>query len=221
MEGVAWLPYLFYPQDRQCGEFHPVRLIIYHKNKAIITLTGGLMKAKDLMIPLREFLRPDNTLREAAELLRYARRDEERVGVKGLPVLDDDGKMIGFLSIGDILKAVFPSYMSLMNLGDFTWDGMVEDLAKKVKNKKVSEMMTARVITIPEDAPLMECVDQMIKNNVKRLPVMGKDGRVAGILYERDVFFEITKAMLNENNFSPGGITANEGADAKKEGGGK
>lgn len=156
------------------------------------------MKAKDLMIPLQEYLTPDTTLKEAANILRTAKRDEEKFGVKGLPVLDNKGKMIGFLSIGDILKAVFPSYMSLMNLGDFTWDGMVEDMAKKAGNRKVSEMMTKNVISVNENASLMECVDHMVKNNVKRLPVIGKDGKVVGILYERDIFFEITKAMLNE-----------------------
>ena len=160
------------------------------------------MKAKDLMIALQEYLKPDTSLKEAANILRTAKRDEERFGVKGLPVIDEKGTMVGFLSMGDILKAVFPSYLSLMNLGDFTWDGMVEDLAKKVKDRKVSEMMTKKVITVNEDSSLMECVDHMIKNNVKRLPVMGKDGKVTGILYERDIFFTITKTMLNENNGS-------------------
>lgn len=158
------------------------------------------MRAKDLMIPLHEYLTPGSTLKKAANALRTAKRGENRTGVKGLPVLDREGKMVGFLSMGDILKAVFPSYMSLMDLGDFTWDGMVEDMARKAGDRKVSEMMTTKVITVPEDAPLMECVDHMIKNNVKRLPVMGKDGKVSGILYERDVFFAITKAMLDEDN---------------------
>jgi CBS domain-containing protein len=157
------------------------------------------MKAMDLMIPLQEYLRPDTTLKEAANILKTARRDEEKYGVKGLPVLDESGRMIGFLSMGDILKAVFPSYLSLMNLGHFTWDGMVENLAKKAGSRKVLEMMTKKVITIHDDAPLMECVDHMIKNNVKRLPVVDKAGKVIGILYERDVFFAITKAMLDEN----------------------
>src|SRR4030067_2078114 len=98
------------------------------------------MKAKDLMIPLQEYLKPETTLKEAANILRTAKRDEEKTGVKGLPVLDMYGKMVGFLSIGDILKAVFPSYMSFMDLGEFTWDGMVEDMARKACNKKVSEM---------------------------------------------------------------------------------
>jgi CBS domain-containing protein len=157
------------------------------------------MRARDVMIPLREYLRPGSTLKDAARLLATARRDEEKVGVKGLPVIDDSGAMVGFLSMGDILKAVFPPYLRLMNLGDFTWDGMVEDLARKVGDKIVSDLMTRDVVTVPEAAPLMECVDHMLKSDVKRLPVVDASGKILGMLYERDVFFAIFKAMLQEN----------------------
>ena len=157
------------------------------------------MKAKDLMIPLQDYLKTDNTLKEAVNLLRAAKRGEEKVGVKGLPVLDEKGKLIGMVSMGDILRAVYPSYMSMMNLGDFTWDGMVESLAKQVADKQVETVMTKNVITIMEDDPLMECVDHMIRNKVQRLPVLDKSGKVVGMLYERDVFFAIVKVMLEEN----------------------
>jgi predicted transcriptional regulator len=151
------------------------------------------------MIPVQEYLRPDNTLREAVNLLRTARRDEARVGVKGMAVLDEKGMLVGLLSMGDILKAVFPSYMSMMDLGDFTWDGMVESLAKKVADRKVGDFMTKNVVTVKEDAPLMECVDHMIKKDVKRLIVLDQKGKVVGTLYERDVFNVITQSMLDEN----------------------
>jgi len=157
------------------------------------------MKAKDLMVPLQEYLKPENTLKEAANLLRIAQRGEEKIGVKALPVLDSSGNIIGILSIGDILKAVHPAYMDLMNLGSFAWDGMVETFAQKVAGKKVWDLMTIKVITVKEDATLMECIDHMLKNNVKRVPVMNKDNKVAGMLYERDVFYEITKSMIDEN----------------------
>lgn len=158
------------------------------------------MKAKDLMIPLQDYLKPDNTLREAVNLLKTAKRGEERVGVKGLPVLDEKGRLVGILSMSDILKAVFPFYLTMMELGDFTWDGMVEGIAKQSSGKLVRDIMSKVVITVHEDAPLMECVDHLIKHNIKRLPVINKEGKVVGMLYERDVFFAITKAMLNEDN---------------------
>ncbi|MCX7793429.1 MAG: CBS domain-containing protein [Thermodesulfovibrionales bacterium] len=158
------------------------------------------MKAKDLMIPIQDYLRPENTLKETVNLLRTARRDEERVGVKGLPVLDEKGRLIGMLSMRDILKAVFPFYLTMMDLGDFTWDGMIESIAKRLSDRLVRDIMSKIVITVDEEAPLMECVDHMIKHNIKRLPVVDRSGKVVGMLYERDVFFAITKAMLEENS---------------------
>jgi CBS domain-containing protein len=157
------------------------------------------MKAKDLMIPVQDFLKPDDTLRDAVNLLKVAQRGEERVGVKGLPVLDEAGKLVGMLSMRDILRSVHPAYMDLMNLGEFTWDGMLEETAKKIADKKVYTLMTKDVTTVKEDSSLMDAVDHLIKRNVKRLPVIDKTGKVIGMLYERDVFFAIVKAMLNEN----------------------
>ncbi len=101
----------------------------------------------------------------------------------------------------DILKAVHPSYMDLMNLSNFTWDGMVESLAKSAADKKVETVMSKEVFTVKEDDPLMECVDLMIKNNIRRLPVIDKAGKVVGMIYERDVFFAIVKAMLDDDYY--------------------
>ena len=156
------------------------------------------MKAKDIMIPFHDYLKPDDTLREAVNLLRGAVRGEKKVGVMGLPVLDEKGKLVGMLSMTDILRAVYPSYMSMMNLGDFTWDGMLESLAKKAGDRKVKELMASPVVTIHEDDPLMECVDRILRKHVRRMPVLDKTGKVVGMVYIRDIFFAITKAMLDE-----------------------
>jgi CBS-domain-containing membrane protein len=156
------------------------------------------MKAKDVMIPISGYLSPDATIEEAVNALISAKRGEERTGVKGLPVLDGKRRLIGMLTMRDILKAVFPTYMSFMNLGDFTWDGMLEEMARKVAARKVETVMTKDVMTVREEAPLMECVDHMIKGNIKRLPVVDESGGVVGMLYERDIFLAITKAMHQE-----------------------
>jgi CBS domain-containing protein len=162
------------------------------------------MKARDLMHPLTDFLRPDQPLREAVALLKTVRRGEENISARALPVLDGTMKFVGMLSMGDILKAIWPSYMSLMDLGDFTWDGMVEQIAKRSKDIPVKDLMTKEVITVKEDAPLMECVDHMIKHGIKKLPVIGAGGQVAGMLYERDLFFAIVGAMLKDEADSGG-----------------
>jgi len=160
------------------------------------------MKARDVMIPVQDYLKPNSTIKEAVNLLRTARRGEERVGVKGLPILDESGKLVGMVSMRDILKAVHPAYMDLMDAGNLTWDGMLEEMSRKIADKNVSTLMTGDVITVREEAPLMDAVDRMIRKNIERVPVVDKAGKVVGMLYERDIFFGIVKAMLEENTGS-------------------
>ncbi|TRZ78107.1 MAG: CBS domain-containing protein [Deltaproteobacteria bacterium] len=156
------------------------------------------MKVKDLMVPFFDYLRPDNNLREAVNLLRTAVRGDQKFGVMALPVLDERKNLVGMLSMMDILRAVYPSYMSMMNLGEFTWDGMLESLAKQAGSRKVSDFMTSPVITVHKDDPLMECVDRILKNRVRRMPVIDKSGNVVGMIYMRDIFYAITKMMIEE-----------------------
>jgi CBS domain-containing protein len=158
------------------------------------------MRAKDLMVPARDFVRPDDTLKTAVALLRTVREGEDCVGIKGLPVLDVTGKLVGIVAMGDFIKTAFPFYMGMMDLSEFSWDGMVETLAKKTGDKLVKDIMSKVVITVNEDSPLMEVVDHMIKHLVKRMPVLNKEGKVVGMLYERDVFFAVTRAMLEEGS---------------------
>jgi CBS domain-containing protein len=158
------------------------------------------MKAKDLMTPIQDSLSPDNTLKEAVILLRNARKGEEKAVLKGLTVLDGEGRLVGMLSMTDVLKAVHPAYMSLMDLSNFTWEGMVESLAKSAAQKRVDSLMSRDVITVKGEDPLMECVDLMLKNNIKRLPVVDNAQRVIGMLHETDVFFAIAKAMLDDDS---------------------
>jgi CBS-domain-containing membrane protein len=139
-------------------------------------------------------------LKEAVNLLRIVRTGEEKVRVKALPVLDPAGKLIGILTMSDILRAVHPSYLNMMNLGNFTWDGMIEEMAKKAADRRVSEVMTkTEVLTVRPNDSLMECVDHMLKQCVERVPVVDADGKAVGMIYERDVFFAVVKAMIDDN----------------------
>jgi len=157
------------------------------------------MKAKDLMVAMQDYLKPDNTLKEAVYLLSTTVRAGESAGVMGLSVVDGSGRLVGMLSMTDILRAIYPAYMTMMNLGDFTWDGMLESLACQAGDKKVGDIMTRKVITVLEDDPLMECVDHMLKGHVRRMPVLDKGGKVVGMIFLRDIFFAVTRSMMDEN----------------------
>ncbi len=155
------------------------------------------MKAKEIMEPVKDTLTPETTLKDAVNRMRVAGRGDSRAGAKGMIVLDN-GKLAGIVSIKDILKVIIPSYMTLTELGEFTWDGMLEEMAKKVADKKVEEIMTRDVITVSEDAPLMECADHVVKHNLQRIPVLNKEKKVVGIVYVRDIYYAIVRALFDK-----------------------
>lgn len=154
------------------------------------------MKARDLMVPVKAFLMPGDGIEEFITNIREVRNWEKTLGIRSLPVLDASGRLAGILSMYDIVKAVYPSYLYATDLSLFTWDGMLESLAPKISGKKVSHLMTKAVISVKEDHPLMECVDHMLKHRISTLPVVNNDGKLLGMLYENDIFFAITDALF-------------------------
>lgn len=161
---------------------------------------GGFMKARDVMEPLTDYLSPDNTLKEAIYKMRVCRRDDVRTGVKGMVVLDKKQKLVGMLSLKDILRTIMPYYMELMRLGEFTWDGMLEDKAEEIVDRRVAEVMTRKVLTVPLDAPLMECADFIVRQNLQRLPVVDHEQRVVGMVYIRDLYHVLTGVLFKTND---------------------
>ncbi len=154
------------------------------------------MKARDIMEPLADFLSPDDTLKEAVYKMRVCRRDDHRAGVKGMVVLESSQRLVGILSLKDILRCIIPFYMELMELGEFSWDGMLEEKTGKIGNRKVAEIMTRKVYTVPIDAPLMECADFIVKHNLQRLPVVDREASVVGMLYIRDLYHALTEVLF-------------------------
>ncbi len=154
------------------------------------------MKARDLMVPVNAFLMPGDSVEEFFTNIRVVRSWEKTCGIRSLPVLDAEGKLVGVLSMHDILKAVYPSYLYETDLSLFTWDGMLESLAPKILGKKVAHLMTKGVITVRDDHPLMECVDHMLKHRISTLPVLDHDGKLKGMIYESEVFFAVADALF-------------------------
>lgn len=148
------------------------------------------------MEPITSTLKPDNTLKEAVELMRVATRKPGWYGVKGMIVLDSDGGAVGMLAIKDILSALMPFYMDHCAVGEFAWPGMFEDLARKVAQKKVSEIMSTKITAVSPDTSLMECARLIVKHNLWRLPVVDADRKPLGMVYVRDLHYAIARAMF-------------------------
>jgi CBS domain-containing protein len=65
------------------------------------------------------------------------------------------------------------------------------DLAgKTAKTTKISEIMTAKVIGVEASQDLEECMNLMIENNIRHLPVYD-NGKLMGLISVRDVLKEV------------------------------
>lgn len=154
------------------------------------------MKVKDIMSPITDYLSPQDTLQQAVVKMRGAKR-LDRLGVKGLVVLNDQEELVGVLSIKDVLRATIPVYLD-PKISRFSWEGMLEEMAKRVTCAKVEEYMSVNLVTISEDASLMSCADLLIEKNLQRLPVVNQKNRVVGIVYIRDIYNVVSKLFVDE-----------------------
>ena len=159
------------------------------------------MKAKDIMESTKDVLTPENTVREAVAKMRMAVRIETKglSGVKAMVVEDRPGHPVGILSMTDILRAIIPWYLEEGRVSEFTWDGMLEAMARKVADKTVGELMDHELITVDQEAPLMECAELLVKNNLQRIPVVDQAGMLCGVVYLRDLYHAIVKAFAGED----------------------
>lgn len=107
------------------------------------------------------------------EALKVMRQNE----VRRLPVLDAAGTMVGIVSEKDLLYAS-PSPATSLSIYEMHY--MLSTL-------KVTELMTADVVSVAPDTPLEEAARIMADHKLGGLPVM-EDGRLVGIITETDIF---------------------------------
>jgi CBS domain-containing protein len=112
--------------------------------------------------------------------------------ISGVPVVDDAGKMVGIATEGDLIvkdaDLHFPRYFKLLDSIIY-----LESLNKFKRNltkylgTKVEDVMTSKVWAVSEDTPVSEVANIMIRKNVNRVPVLGNDGNLVGIITRADV----------------------------------
>lgn len=100
--------------------------------------------------------------------------------VSGVPVVNDAGTPIGFISDGDILRFLsseHPLYVNPSSLIEIGFD----DRLRELMTRKVSDIARKRVITVSIGADLGKVCQILAENHIKKAPVMDGD-RMAGII---------------------------------------
>ncbi|MBL3593791.1 MAG: CBS domain-containing protein [Synergistaceae bacterium] len=116
----------------------------------------------------------------------------------GVPVLDDDGRVVGFISEKDIVKAALPGYFEYIQDPSFIPDfGQFQSRLKKIRNEPVSRYMHRDVISFTEDDSDFFVAMTLIRHNLKRAPVV-REGFLVGVVNRTDLLERIMVASEDE-----------------------
>ena len=116
-------------------------------------------------------LTPDRSMMKASKLMKDN-------SVSCLPIVDEDGKLVGIVSDRDI-KDASPSKATTLDM---------HELYYLLSEVKIKDIMTKKVITIREDETVEKAATLMLENHFGSLPVVDESGRVIGIMTDTDVF---------------------------------
>jgi len=123
---------------------------------------------------------PDCKLYNLLEILSRKR-------ITGLPVVDKEQEVIGFISQHDIIKATLPNYLGIVNSGSILSEFI--QLSKSLKensHRPISEFMKKSVITVDENDNEVLAADLLIRNKVQRLPVIRRK-KLVGVITLTDI----------------------------------
>jgi CBS domain-containing protein len=123
-------------------------------------------------------------------------------GHRSLLVFDAAGNLKGILAIIDLLDAIMPGYLSApkpstadsLQYSPMFWTGMFTRAVNQLAATPVGELMSPTPPTIDADANLMEAAYMMVKNQCRRMVVLEND-RLAGVIREQDLFFEMERVL--------------------------
>ena len=128
------------------------------------------LRVVDAANPNVRTLGPDDNVDDAFHLMQEGR-------FRGIPVISDDRKVLGILTMSDVFRVS----------GD------------NMKSTRVKDVMTGNVITATPEESLLSALNKMTTHGIGRLPVVSaKSGEIMGILTRSDLFGLYTK-KVNEN----------------------
>jgi len=153
------------------------------------------MLARDIMDTRFHTLKPHETVAQAVKMFQTASREEGKK-IFGLIVVDDADRLVGMLSMYDILLFIQPKHMKIWGeMEDLEPEHLFDDLLGKVKGIQVGDIMTSEVVTIGPETHILSISDLMINQHIRRLPV-SEDGRIIGMVYMSDVFYHLLTQFL-------------------------
>lgn len=148
------------------------------------------MIARDFMDTNFHTLHPARNIAEAFGAFQKASESEGKK-IFGMMVTDDENRLVGMLSMYDILNYLQPKHVAIFGeMEDLDPAQIFRNRFKGIRSILVDDIMTTDVVTVSPGAHLMVIAEIMIRKHIRRLPVV-RDKTVEGIVYVSDVFHRL------------------------------
>ena len=176
----------------ECLSFDPDQFIVFIEKLFYpeeVKIRRGHMRSlvqeniSEVMNPYLLTVSPYDTLAQAYELLIKNK-------IRRLPVVDNHKKLIGILTLKDVLEAK-PS--------DIKHTLSVDDIYKSLSGLTVTTAMTNKPIAIYQTATIGNAAELMLEHKIGGLPVLDAEGNLVGMVTESDIFRLIVRRWRDEN----------------------
>lgn len=149
------------------------------------------MRAHQIMTKYVTTVTPHTTIEDAANIML-------RCHLSGVPVVNDEGSLVGIVSESDFLRRTEigterkrPAFLQFFaSAGKLAADFVHE------RGRKVEDIMTRDPVTVTEQTPLSELVELMEKRGIKRLPVLS--GKVMVGIVTRSNLLQAVASLARE-----------------------
>jgi CBS domain-containing protein len=152
---------------------------------------GQDIKLEAIMQPV-ETITPSTTEREALSILLESK-------TPGVPVVDEEGLLVGFVTDGNLLASALPDYLKIMEDVSFVSEAGDEwvDYFAGVAERPVVEIMSTEVSSVEVGTSEVVAAHKMVREGVSSV-VVTHHGRVVGLVNRLDLFGAIVDASPNE-----------------------
>jgi CBS domain-containing protein len=157
------------------------------------------------MITVQEAMQKDVIKFKDVDTISYVAEVLREKKISGAPIVDDDNKVIGIVSEGDIMRLIevhtpnvnliLPAPLDLIELPvrmRLELDELAEGVAKAA-SVLVGEIMTKEVVKAKGDISISDAAVLMDKHDVNRLPVIDENGKLIGIITRGDIIGALVK----------------------------
>ncbi len=151
------------------------------------------MRARNLMTPDPYCV----TARTPVSQIMRAMLDKN---ISAVMVMGDDGKLVGLVSEGDLVRRQdsthqkkMDHWLALLAEGEALNLEFLHSL--QLGEQTAASVMSSPVITVEEDTELAQIADLILKRGIKRVPVT-RGGKLVGVVSRRDIL----RALLDQEN---------------------